>query len=575
MTELKSPIVTVAGHVDHGKTTLLDRLRGGTLIAEKEAGRITQKISFSMISREHVKQMCPLLDLNKIPLQLPGFLFIDTPGHAAFSNLRKRGGSLADLSILVVDINEGIKPQTAEVIQIMKLNKVPFIIALNKIDNISGWKNRSSNLRQSIEQQAINTKQNFDEKLLTFIGSLSLRGFESDVFYEVADFSKKIAIVPCSAKTGEGLPELLLVLCGLCQKYLHDRLVLGEEAKGVILEIKKEKATELLEAVLYDGKLSDGDEIAIASFGEPVVTKIRALEEITPMSSKFKQARHVHAASGIRMQLVDKPDILPGMPFVVVKDNLDEIKSSFRKEISSAIQCDKHGIIIKADSLGSLEALFILLKQENIPISRADIGRINKTDLLRAKACAEMNPLDGIILGFNVSVDDEAKEFLQSTKVITGEVVYKILDDFKLFRDSKAKEIEKSRMMELAHLCKVKVLSQHVFRNSNPAVFGAEIVAGKLVSGLPLINQNGEKVGRVKAIQSDNKSVQEAPEGMQVAISIPGMNFERQMKDVQFLYADISETQCKTFKKNKDLLTSGELRILDEIASLKRKIGKW
>jgi len=200
-TKIRQPIVTVAGHVDHGKTSILDCFRGSS-VQEKEAGGITQKISFTRYPLAQIKKACPLIDKNKISLEIPGFLFIDTPGHAAFTNLRKRGGSLADMAILVVSAKEGIKPQTAEVIQILKSFKTPFVIAFNKIDNISGWKfDPKQTLKESIESQAINVSEEFQESLLTFQGSLSEHGFNSALYYEVTDFTKEIAIVPCSART--------------------------------------------------------------------------------------------------------------------------------------------------------------------------------------------------------------------------------------------------------------------------------------------------------------------------------------------------------------------------------------
>jgi len=237
---IRQPIVTIAGHVDHGKTTILDSLRGSK-VAEKEAGAITQKISFTLFPAENIKKGCYLIDKHSIPLKIPGFLFIDTPGHQAFTNLRKRGGSLADLAILVIDINEGIKPQTAEVLSILKENKTPFIIALNKIDKLGGWK-QHEDLKQSIESQAINTKNQFDEKFYTLQAALNSHGFNADLFYNVINFTKKVAIIPVSAKTGEGLPELLMVLCGLSQKFLSKQLSLGKDAKGVVFEIKKSKS---------------------------------------------------------------------------------------------------------------------------------------------------------------------------------------------------------------------------------------------------------------------------------------------------------------------------------------------
>jgi len=568
--KIRQPIVTVCGHIDHGKTSILDCLRDSS-IQEGEKGGITQKISFTLYPIEQLKKVCPLIEDSGIKLNIPGFLFIDTPGHAAFTNLRKRGGSLADLAILVIDINEGIKPQTAEVIQILKLNKTPFLIALNKIDNISGWRKLDGNLQKSIELQPQNIKQIFDERYYTLIGSLNSHGFDSDLFYNIKDFTKKIALVPCSARTKEGVPELLMVLCGLSQKYLENRLILGKDAKGVMLEIKKDKSTNYIESILYDGELSKKEEIAIASFDEPIITKIRVLEEIEPLSVKFKPKEKVKASTGLRIQVVEKENILPGMLFVSYKGNKKEIQDVFKKEISENIQTQKQGIVAKADSLGSLEALLVLLKQNNIPVVKAGIGNINKTDVISAKANLEISELDALIVGFNVSIEEEAKEIQGKIKILTDDVVYKLIENLTEFRTEKQKEIEKKRLMGLTVLCKLKILPQYVFRNSNPAIFGVKVEGGKLISGLNLINNKGEKIGRIKNIQSENKSIEEATENMEVAISIPGTNFERQLKEIEFLYSDISESQFKNFKKNKDLLSQSEMKILQEIAEIKRK----
>ena len=571
--KIRQPIVTVCGHVDHGKTSILDCLRS-SCVQEGEAGGITQKISFTSYPMKQLKSACPLIKSSGIKLNIPGFLFIDTPGHAAFTNLRKRGGSLADMAVLVIDINEGIKPQTAEVIQILKHNKTPFLIALNKIDNISGWRNSNQPLQQSIESQPQNIKQIFDEKYMTLIGSLNSHGFESDLFYNIKDFTKKIALIPCSAKTKQGIPELIMMLCGISQKYLTDKLKLGKEAKGVMLEIKNEKSTNYIEAILYDGELSKTDEIAIANFGEdPIITKIRVLEEIQPLYAKFKPIEKAQASTGLRMQLINKTEILPGMPFVSFDGNKEKIKETLKKEILENIKTDKKGIIIRADSLGSLEALLTLLKENNIPVVKAGIGDINKTDIISAKANIEINELNAIVAGFNVKIKDDAKQLSkkEKIKIITDDIIYKLIENLIEEREKKAKEIEKRRLMELATLCKIKILHQYVFRNSSPAIFGVNVKGGKLKSGTNFINNKEEKVGRIKNIQSENKSINEATENMEVAISIPGVNFERQLKDKEFLYSDISESQFKTFKKNKDLLSENEKKILMELLKIKRK----
>ncbi|HJZ19097.1 MAG TPA: translation initiation factor IF-2 [Candidatus Nanoarchaeia archaeon] len=578
MNKIRQPIVTVCGHVDHGKTSLLDAIRGSAVQA-KEAGGITQRISFTLFPAEQMRKACPLIEGSGIKLDIPGFLFIDTPGHAAFTNLRKRGGSLADLAVLVIDINEGIKPQTAEVIQILKHNKTPFIVALNKIDNVSGWRTnigKNLDLKKNIETQPANAKQDFNEKYYTLVGSLSSLGFESDLFYNISDFTKKIALVPLSAKTKEGIPELILVLCGLSQKYLSEKLLIGKEAKGVILEVKKTKSASYAEAILYDGEIAKKDEIAISSFsGEPIITRIRTLEEILPLSEKFAPKEKAQASTGLRLQLAEKSEILSGMPFVSYSGNNEKIKEVFKKEISESINSalEKQGIIAKADSLGSLEALLLLLRQSNIPAVKAGIGNINKADIISAKANLEINELDAIVVGFNVNIEEEASQIkeVRDIKILIDEVIYKLIENLVKFREEKRREIEKRRLMSLVSLCKLKILHQFVFRNTKPAVFGVKIEGGKLISNLSLIDDNGEKIGRVKNMQSENKSIPEALEGMEIAVSIPGVNFSRVLGDKKFLYTDLSESQFRNLKKNKDLLTSSELRILQEIAEIKRK----
>ncbi len=565
---IRQPIITVAGHVDHGKTSILDCFRG-SCIQEGEAGGITQKISFTKYPLEQIKKACPLVESSGIDLKIPGFLFIDTPGHAAFTNLRKRGGSLADIAILVVDIKEGIKPQTAEVISILKTNKTPFVIALNKVDTISGWTKKDS-VKNSIDALPMHVRQEFDTELMTFQGALQAHGYNSSLFYEISDFTKEVAIVPTSARTNQGISELLFVLCGLSQKFLTQKITLSEDAKGVILEIKKDKAIEHIEAILYDGQLKEGDEIAIGTLdGEPLVTKIRSLEEILPLSTKYKTKTEVTAATGVRLRVTNKEGLLPGVPFQKIRNNLDELSDLLKKEMQDVIRTEKQGIIAKADSLGSLEALLTLLNQSNIQVVKAGIGPITKKDVISAKANLDINPLDAVIVGFNVDIEEELTA--ENIKIITDAVVYKLIDNVELWRKEKASEIERERLMGLATICKLEILHNYLFRNLNPAIFGVRVSAGRLKTHLQLIDETDESVARVKSIQADKSSVDQATEGMEVAISLPGVNFERKLGDKKYLYSQISESQFKAFKENKDLLSSAELKVLQEIAEIKRK----
>lgn len=568
--KIRQPIVTVAGHVDHGKTSILDMFRG-TSIQEDESGGITQKISFTKMDKDTIKNKAgETLEKFKIPLEVPGFLFIDTPGHSAFTNLRSRGGSLADLAVLVIDINDGIKPQTAEVLKILKNNKTPFVIALNKIDNISGWRtSESKNAFESVENQPQNVKQSFEEKFYTLVGSLNNYGFDPELYYKIKDFTKNVAVVPTSANTGEGINELLAMLLALSQKFLIDRMKVGCSGKGVVLEVKKDKNMSYLECILYDGELKRDDYIAIAGLEENVVTKVRCLEDARPLNKGYEVKSLVEAASGLRIQTTTKEEILPGMPFQVVCNNLDEIERKFSSEFSKDITTDPDGVYVKADSLGSLEALLVLLREKGVRVLKTGIGSITKKDIYSAKA---LPTLDRFIIGFNVDYsDNEVKEEVtEDLKVITGDVVYKLIDDFEEEREKRIMKIERGRLESLPTICKLNILD-FVFRNSNPAVFGVMVVGGTLKKDLNFINFDDEKIGHIKEIQHNNKNVSEAGSKQEVAISMPGVNVSRQLSVGENLYTNLGESQFRQFKENKDLLSSDEKKILQEIAQIKRR----
>ncbi|MBP7708666.1 translation initiation factor IF-2 [Candidatus Pacearchaeota archaeon] len=571
MADIRQPIVTVCGHVDHGKTSILDKLRG-TSIQAGEAGGITQKISFTVMPKETIIERAGVvLDKFKIPLEIPGFMFIDTPGHAAFTNLRKRGGALADLAVLVIDVNKGIEPQTSEVLQILRLNKTPFIIALNKLDNISGWKMQESQLFLDAEnRQAINVKQNFDEKIMTIQGALNAYKIDAELYNRISDFTKNVAIVPCSARSGEGISEILAMLSAISQKFLKEKISIKEEAKGVVLEVKKEKAGNYVEAILYDGELSNKDEIAIASFEGVIKSKIRNIQEALPLNKGFKVVDKVSAAAGIKLQLTEKEEVLSGMPFRVIKhgEDFEKIKSEFREELSEEIQTDEKGIVVKADSLGSLEALMVLLKQKQIQVTKAGIGTITKKDLYIASSLPEE---DQIILGFNSEpAEDLSDDDLKKVKILTNNVVYRLIDELEKYRAERQVEIERKKLDELPAIAKITVL-EFCFRNTNPAIFGIRVEGGVLKQELEMINGTDKKIGRVKAIQADKTSLKHAEKGKEVAISMPGVNFERELVVGEFLYSQLSEYQFRKFKEYKDILSSEEKSVLQEIAAIKRK----
>ena len=551
------------GHVDHGKTSLLDKIRG-TAIAKREPGLITQSINAYNISLKTIEKLSA--DLIKEKIKIPGILAIDSPGHAAFTNLRKRGGSLADIAVLVIDINEGFKPQTFEALEILRHYKTPFVIALNKIDLIPGWHQKDKILTRNISLQSDNSKKIFDEKLYKVVGKLYELGFNSERFDKIEDYTKQIAIIPISAKTGEGIGELLLILSGLAQKFLEKNLEIDTEkqGKGTILEVKDIKGQgKCMQVILYDGSINEGDKIVIGGINEAIETKIRGLSVLK--ENKFEKTRSVNAAAAIQINSPNLEDVYAGMPLRVANNKLEELKKEVQKEVQEVlIETDKSGVVVKADSLGSLEGLVFLLKENNIKIKKASIGEITKDDIIKAQN--DKDELNKVILGFNVK---QVKN--DEVKIIADNIIYSIVEKLNKFREEKSKEIEAGKLGSVIKPFKIKILNGYIFRQSNPAVVGVEVLLGKLKIGIMLMKDNGLSLVEVKAIQNEGKNISEAEAGKQVATSLQGVIVGRQINEGEILYSDISEGNFRKLKEMKKLLKHDEVECLKEIIEIKRR----
>ncbi len=570
-------ILSVLGHVDHGKSSMLDKIRNTAIVAS-EAGGITQAIGASIIPIETIKKICGkiLAQLN-MEITIPGLLTIDTPGHAAFTNLRKRGGNLADIAVLVIDINEGLKPQTIESLQILKEYKTPFVIAATKIDLIYGWKTQDGLLSKNIEKQTPNAIAKFETKMYELIGQLQEKGFDAERYDRVQDFTKKITIVPISAKSGEGIPELLMIVTALAQKYLEKCLEcnIENDGKGTILEVKEEKGLgTTLDVILYDGKLKVNDLIVIGSTDKPITTKIRTLLEPNPLSemrdkkSKFKSVKEVTAATGVKISAPNLKNVIAGMPLKVANlKNLEKIEKEIQSEINEVlVETDKSGLIIKADTLGGIEALCKILRDRGIKIRKASIGNIMKKDVADAESNLETEPLNAAILGFNVKSTIES----ETIKILTNPVIYRLVEEFEFWVEEKQKSMEANELNELTNPCKIKIMPGYVFRQSNPAVCGTEIIAGKLKTGMHLMTIDGKEITRVKEIQDDKKNTSEAKENKQVAVSYEKITIGRQVLEGDILYSLINEQEFKKMKELKKYLTPKEIEVLKEIAQIMR-----
>ncbi|RLI99454.1 MAG: translation initiation factor IF-2 [Candidatus Aenigmatarchaeota archaeon] len=570
MGTIRQPIICILGHVDSGKTTLLDKIRGSA-VAKSEHGGITQHIGASEIPLENIRAVCgKLIDSMGIDIKIPGLLFIDTPGHEAFTTLRRRGGAIADLAVLVIDINEGFKEQTDESLTFLKEFKTPFIVAATKIDRIFGWHNADTlSFAESIKHQSKEAQNELEEKIYRIVADLATRGFSSERFDRVKDFTKEVAIVPVSGVTGEGVAELIMLLAGLSQKFLEDRLeIKSETGKGAVLEVKEVRGLGVtIDVILYDGLMKKGDILVIGG-DDIIISKIKALLKPAPLrelrvEKRFLSVDEVSAAAGVKVVASNLENVIAGLPFRSVRDakQIDRVKEELLKEVEEVeIETENEGVIVKADTLGSLEALVKILKEINVPIRKAKVGDVSKSDVMESHATSSL------IFAFNVSVPQDVKLVAKdmNVKIFSSKVIYRLIEDYENWVKEEKQREEEEILRNVSLPARIKVLSGYVFRYSNPAIFGVEVLAGRLRPGVRLA-KNNKLVGEVKELQSRGENIEEAKAGEKVAISMPDVTIGRQVKEGDILETYLTRDEIELLERIRKRLGDDEIKLLEEL----------
>jgi translation initiation factor 5B len=589
---IRQPIVCVLGHVDTGKTLILDKIRR-TSVQAREAGGITQHIGASFFPVETLKQLIgPLLSLLKGEIAIPGLLIVDTPGHEAFTNLRRRGGSVADIAILVIDILKGFEAQTHECIEILKARKTPFVVALNKIDRIPGWKSQPETLfLKNYASQGSFVKESLDNKLYEIMGTFSRLGFRTDRFDQIKDFTSTVALVPTSAKTGEGVKELLMVLIGLAQQYLKKRLQTTEgPAKGSVLEVKEEPGLGLtLNTIIYDGTLRKDDLIVVGGKEKPIVTHIRAilvpkpLDEIRDPRDRFSSVDCVFAAAGVKVVASDLEGSLAGAPLYSVPSNEEPTK--YVKLVADEIKkiriaTDVNGIVLKADTLGSLEAIAEILKQNAVPIRIADVGDVSKRDVVEASVVKTNEPVFGAVLAFNVRIlpDAEDEAARSAVEIFENQIIYNLIENYLEWLKSQREAKIEQEFEKLVKPGKVLVLPGFVFRRAKPAIFGVEILGGQIKPKYSLVRADDfTDIGEIQQIQDRGKAISEAKQGLQVAVSMDKPIVGRHVFEKDVLYVKLSEHDTKALLTiHLEKLTAEEQAVLKEYSeAMRKRIPFW
>lgn len=565
---------------------MLDAIRG-TAVQAKEAGGITQHIGASFLPANVIMSFAEdLVEKFNVKLTIPGVLVLDTPGHEAFFNLRARGGAIADIAILVVDIMRGFQTQTYECINLLRNRRVPFLVAANKVDLIPGWRSSGSkSILKAIELQDESVRKALDEKIYELIGDLSACGFNSERFDRVRDFTKTVAIVPTSAKTKEGIAELMVVLAGLTQQYMKKRLTVSEgEGKGVVLEVKEEPGLgTTIDVILYDGVLRKDDLLVIGGLEGAVVTRIRALLQPKPLDEmrdpreRFDTVSEVAAAAGVKIAAPYLEKVVAGAPLRAVRDEekVKDVEREVQQEVESiTIKGDRVGLVVKADTLGSLEALVNFLKERGVAVRVADIGDVAKRDVVEASAVAEKDPLQAAILAFNVKILPDAEEEAQKNgiKIFEEKIIYRLFERYSEWVSEKREEMRRKAIEGLVKPAKIKILPGHVFRHSKPAIVGVEVLSGEIRPRYPLMRADGQEVGEILQIQDKGETKTHARKGEQIAISIKGPIVGRQIDEGDILYTSMPLSHIEKFKsKLADELTSDEIETLKEIEQVKRQ----
>ncbi|MCI4320914.1 MAG: translation initiation factor IF-2 [Thermoplasmata archaeon] len=577
---LRPPIVSLLGHVDHGKTTLLDRI-AGSIRAQREAGGITQHIGALMVPFATVQALSHGI-VSTEGFQIPGLLFIDTPGHRSFETMRRRGGALADLAVLVVDIKEGFKPQTRESVQILRHEKTPFVVALTKIDLVPGWRKPSGPvaLADQISRSGPEYVRALDERIYSVAEQLDQVGFSADRYDRVSDFARNVGLVPVSAKTGVGVAELLALLVGLSQRFLKTELKISTGGgEATILERSDQKGIGPVgNVIVYRGRLKVGDEVIANGRREPFATRIRGIYRPAPpkrgaagKTIRLESLTEVEAAAGVYISAPGREDAMPGGLLKVVRDAAD------RETVILALQSESHpvadlaesGVAIAADTLGGLEALAFECRTEKIPIHEAEVGPIAQTTVVKEADVKDVS--HRAVLAFQVPVSDEALDAakLADVRIFRGDVMYRILEEYLAWRTERLSALDAQRRVDTVHPAKLQILPGFIFRASKPAIVGVKVLSGTLRPGVRLMNRKGEEVGLLKSLQKEGDSVQSAEEGTELAASIDGAVVHRTIEEGDTLYVQFNEGAARALRAAN--LTATEKAVLDEVVRIRRQ----
>ncbi|EEC12401.1 translation initiation factor if-2, putative, partial [Ixodes scapularis] len=583
---LRSPVICVLGHVDTGKTKILDTIRH-THVQDSEAGGITQQIGATMVPLDAIKEQCKMVkEFTSKPLNIPGLLIIDTPGHESFSNLRSRGSSLCDMAILVVDLMHGLEPQTIESLNMLRSRKTPFVVALNKVDRLYDWKgNRNKDITDVLKSQSRNTKLEFEERTREVVLQFAEQGLNAALFHENQDQRTFISLVPTSALSGDGMGNLISLIVDLTQNMMAKRIAFSEELQATVLEVKAIPGLgTTIDVILVNGYLREGDTMVLAGHDGPFTTPIRSLLMPQPMKelrvkNPYQEYKEVKGAQGVKIAARDLDRAIAGLQ-VLIAHHPDEVEvlkdevSRSLKEVMSGFKLSERGVYVQASTLGSLEALLEFLRVSKIPYSGIRIGPVVKKDVMKASIMLEHDTQYAVILAFDVKVERDAQELADSlgVRIFQADIIYHLFDKFMAYREELRQKKRDEFKSVAVFPCKVRILPQFVFNSRDPIVVGVSIEAGVVKEGTPLCVPSKDflEIGTVTTIEVNHKPIESARKGQEVCLKIEALGgdapkmYGRHFDHTDFLVSKITRQSidaCKEYFRDDLIKTDWQLMV--------------
>ncbi|KIO28983.1 hypothetical protein M407DRAFT_174614 [Tulasnella calospora MUT 4182] len=602
--DLRSPICCILGHVDTGKTKLLDKIRQ-TNVQEGEAGGITQQIGATYFPVDAIIEKTRVLEtaggMNLPEFKIPGLLIIDTPGHESFTNLRSRGSSLCNIAVLVVDIMHGLEPQTLESLRLLRDRKTPFIVALNKIDRMFGWEAIPNNaVQDSLKKQKSSVRKEFETRTRDTILAFAEQGLNAKLYYENDQPGRIVSLVPTSAITGEGVPDMINLLVSLTQARMSDKLMYLSEVECTVLEVKViEGLGTTIDVVLSNGVLHEGDKIVLCGLNGPIVTNIRALLTPQPLrelriKSAYVHHKEVKAALGVKITAPNLEKAIAGSRLLLCgpDDDEDDLREEVMSDLTSLMNfIDKtgRGVCVQASTLGSLEALLDFLKVSKIPVSGINIGPVHKKDVMRCATMLERAKELAVILCFDVEVDKEADSLAREMgiRLFRADIIYHLFDAFTAYNNEMIEAKRRDAAPQAVWPCRLKIIA--CFAKRDPIILGVDIIDGSLRIGTPLCvvkpdPATGKKeiirLGKITSLEINHKSmeiVKKSQAGAGVAVKVEHAVYEsakmfgRHFDDKDEVISQITRQSIDVLKESFRAEVASEEWLL--IKQLKPKLG--